>query len=140
MLAAWENIRQQEDTFGNMQNEITRSGNTEIVEYYLSTGLIQRCIDFQFKKLCALDPGKKQYKEDLFQDLCVWLLTYDNAKMNDAHANNHFNALLTRIIQNQIYSNSSKFYRQYIDFDRRALWDDTEYVSRKDGEEREEED
>lgn len=124
------------EIFGNMQNEITRSGNTEIVEYYLSTGLIQRCIDFQFKKLCKLDPGKKQFKNDLFQDLCVWLLTYDNAKMNDAHANNHFNALLTRIIQNQIYSASSKFFRQYIDFDKRALWDTAEYINRKeDGEE-----
>ena len=119
-----------------MQNEITRSGNTEIVEYYLSTGLIQKCVDFQFKKLCKLDPGKGQFKNDLFQDLCVWLLTYDNAKINDAHANNHFNALLTRIIQNQIYSASSKFFRQYIDFDKRALWDTAEYINRKeDGEE-----
>lgn len=102
--------------------------------------LLKECMDFQFKKLCFLDPGKRQFKEDLFQDVCIWLLTYDNDKLNDAYRNKHMNALITRIIQNQIYSNSSKFFRQYLDFDRRALWDDTEYVSRKDGEEREEED
>lgn len=100
--------------------------------------LLKECMDFQFKKLCFLDPGKRQFKDDLLQDVCIWLLTYDNEKLNDAYRNKHMNALITRIIQNQVYSNSSKFYRQYIDFDRRALWDDTEYVSRKENEGEEE--
>lgn len=100
--------------------------------------LLKECMDFQFKKLCFLDPGKRQFKEDLFQDVCIWLLTYDNEKLNDAYWNKHMNALITRIIQNQVYSNSSKFYRQYLDFDKRALWDDTEYVSRKENEGEEE--
>lgn len=101
--------------------------------------LLKECMDFQFKKLCFLDPGKRQFKDDLLQDVCIWLLTYDNDKLNDAYRNKHMNALITRIIQNQVYSNSSKFYHQYLDFDKRALWDDTEYVSRKENE-REEED
>jgi hypothetical protein len=49
------------------------------------------------------------------------------------------NALFTRIIQNQIYSTTSKFFRQYLDFDKRALWNDAEYVSRKENDKGEEE-
>ena len=113
-----------------------KKSNSEIFVECL--GLLKECMEFQFKKLCFLDPGKRQFKEDLFQDVCIWLLTYDNEKLNDAYWNKHMNALITRIIQNQVYSNSSKFFRQYIDFDRRALWDTTEYVSRKENEGEEE--
>ena len=114
-----------------------KKSNLAILEENLD--LLKECIEFQFKKLCFLDPGKRQFKEDLLQDVAVWILTYDNEKLNDAYRNKHVNALFTRIIQNQIYSNSSKFYRQYIDYDKRALWDTTEYVKRKENGEREEE-
>lgn len=114
-----------------------KKSNLAILEENLD--LLKECIEFQFLKLCKLDPGKRQFKEDLFQDVAVWILTYDNEKLNDAYRNKHVNALFTRIIQNQIYSNSSKFYRQYIDYDKRALWDTTEYVKRKENGEREEE-
>ena len=100
--------------------------------------LLKECIEFQFRKLCKLDPGKRQFKDDLFQDVCIWILTYNNEKLNDAYRKKHINALFTRIIQNQIYSNSSKFYRQYLDFDKRALWDTTEYVDRKENGEKKE--
>lgn len=102
--------------------------------------LLKECMDYQFLKLCRLDPGKKQFKDDLLQDICVWLLTYDNDKLNDAYRKKHMNALITRIIQNQIYSTSSKFFRDYLDFDRRALWDTTEYSNRRENGEGEEED
>ena len=68
----------------------------------------------QFIKLPRTDWWKMEYKEDLFQDLIVFLLTYNNEKLNNAHHYNHMNALLTRIIQNQIYSDHSKFYLDYI--------------------------
>lgn len=113
-----------------------KKSNSEIFEECLD--LLKECMNYQFLKLCRLDPGKRQFKDDLFQDICVWILTYDNEKLNDAYRNKHVNALFTRIIQNQIYSASSKFYRQYIDFDRRTLWNDTEYVSRKENEGEEE--
>lgn len=113
-----------------------KKSNLAILEENLD--LLKECIEFQFKKLCKLDPGKRQFKEDLLQDVAVWILTYDNEKLNDAYRNKHVNALFTRIIQNQIYSNSSKFYRQYIDYDKRALWDTTEYVKRKENEREEE--
>lgn len=110
--------------------------NSEIFNECLD--LLKECMNYQFLKLCRLDPGKRQFKDDLFQDICVWILTYDNEKLNDAYRNKHVNALFTRIIQNQIYSASSKFYRQYIDFDKRALWDTAEYINRKEDEGEEE--
>ena len=82
--------------------------NKEIVEYYLNNGLIQTCVDCQFSKI-----QDKQFKDDFFQDLCIILLTYDNDKMMDAHQNGHFNALVSRIIINQIYSVTSPYYRDY---------------------------
>lgn len=91
--------------------------NQEIVDKYLQSGLIRKCVDMQFEKLRKEgQPWKLQYKEDLFQDVIVYLLTYDNDKMNDADINNHFNALITRILINQLWSKSSKFYTQYLKF------------------------
>lgn len=80
--------------------------NKEIVEANLD--LITTCINCQFS-------GKKdkQFKEDFKQDLLVYLLMYDNEKLNNAVENNHLNALITKCIRNQIFSFSSKYWRQY---------------------------
>lgn len=85
--------------------------NREIVDIYLSNGLIQKCVDYQFMKI------DKTYKDDFFQDLVLELLEFDNNKLNDAHDRNHMNALLTRIIQNNVFSNTSWFYRRYKKWD-----------------------
>lgn len=85
--------------------------NREIVDIYLNNGLIKTCIDCQFAKIP--DQGNKN---DFFQDLIVILLTYDNAKMMDAHTNNHMNALITRIIINNIWSDTSRYYADYEKF------------------------
>lgn len=93
--------------------------NAEILDYYLNNpkgNLPRKCVDYQMAKLAKLEPWKMQYKEDLYDDLIIVLLEYDNAKLNNAHEGGHMNALLTRIIQNQIYSKSSKFYCQYLRF------------------------
>lgn len=93
--------------------------NREIVDELLENNLIYDCVYFQFGKLYKI-PGekwKKQYEQDFFQDLVLILLTYDNDKLNDAYHNKHMNALITRIIQNNIYSKSSKFYNSYLRFD-----------------------
>lgn len=87
--------------------------NGEIVDIYLNNGLIKRCVDCQFSQLKDYD---KQFKEDFFQDLIVILLTYDNEKLNDAHLNKHFNAFLTRIIINNVYSVTSPYYKDYKKF------------------------
>ena len=93
--------------------------NREIVDELLENNLIFDCVYFQFGKLYKI-PGekwKKQYEQDFLQDLVLILLTYDNDKLNDAYHNKHMNALITRIIQNNIYSKSSKFYNSYLRFD-----------------------
>lgn len=90
----------------------------EIVDIYIDNGLIQRCVDYQFS--AVKDKSVQQFKADFFQDLVVILYTYDIEKLQDAHENNHMNALITRIIQNNLWSTTSPFYRTYRKFDRRT--------------------
>lgn len=85
--------------------------NSEIVQIYLDNRLIKTCVECQFSKL-----KDRQYEDDFLQDLVLILLEYDNEKLNDAHNNNHINALITRIIINNIYSVTSKYYKNYIKF------------------------
>lgn len=85
--------------------------NREIVDLYLNNGLIQTSVDCQFA-----NSKDKQFKEDFMQDLIIILYNYDNEKLMDAHLNNHFNALVTRIIINNIWSKTSPYYKQYKKF------------------------
>lgn len=85
--------------------------NREILDIYLNNRLIKTCVECQFSKL-----KDRQYEDDFFQDLILILLEYDNEKLNNAHNNNHINALITRIIMNNIYSVTSKYYKNYIKF------------------------
>ena len=87
--------------------------NKEIVDQYLN--LIDDCIFYQFQDI--KDPSMLQWKEDIRQDVVVWLYEYDSEKLMDAHINNHMNALITRIIQNNIFSTTSPFYKMYRKFD-----------------------
>lgn len=88
--------------------------NEEIVSKNLD--LIEKCIQYQFQSI--KEKWKKQYKEDFHNDLVLSLLEYDNEKLNDAYENNHLNALITRIIQNNIYSKTSPFYKRYVRFNK----------------------
>ena len=81
--------------------------NTEILNEWLDSGLLKRCIECQFKKL-----GNLTYMDDFFQDICIMILEYDNDKLNDAH-NRHANAWITRVIQNNIFSANSPYYKKY---------------------------
>lgn len=95
--------------------------NAEIVEYYMNDdnggNLLKKCVDCQFSKLAKTEPWKYQYKDDFYSDLVILLLEYNHEKLLNAHENGHMNALITRIIQNNIYSSSSKFYTTYLKFD-----------------------
>lgn len=91
----------------------TLKSNAEIVEEVLE--LAKTCLDYQFLRIKD-EKWKMQYKDDLYQDLILFLLEYDNEKLNNAYWNKHMNALITRIIQNQIYSTTSKFYHSYLRF------------------------
>lgn len=86
--------------------------NKEIVDKYIHNGLIQTCVDCQFAKL----PDDAELKGDFTNDLVLILYSYDNAKLTDADNNNHFNALVTKIIVNQTYSHTSAYYKTYKKF------------------------
>ena len=92
--------------------------NKDITDIYINNGLIQTCVDCQFAKL--KDKTKLQYKDDLLNDIIIALYLYDNEKMIDAHINNHMNALVTKMIINNIYSKTSKFYKDYLKFTNRT--------------------
>lgn len=81
-----------------------------IIKYINESGLLVTCVDYQLKK----QPQHYQNRADIIQDAWLWLLSYDIEKLTDAYLNNHLNALLTRYIQNQIFSKTSDYYRKYI--------------------------
>ena len=85
--------------------------NKEIIDIYLQNGLIQRCAECQFANL-----KDKQFKDDFMNDLVIILYEYDNDKMNDAHNNNHFNALVTAICIRNLWSHTSPYYKTYKKF------------------------
>lgn len=85
--------------------------NTEIVEENIK--LIEDCVSFQFAKI-----KDKQFKEDLLHDIVIELIDYK--KLQKVYAEGHLNALVTRVIRNNIYSSTSWYYRRYIRPDRQA--------------------
>lgn len=83
----------------------------EILMYISGTGLDQRCIQYNTNK-CR----DKELVKDLHQELWLWLCTYDLEKLQNAYENKHLNALITRYVQNQYFSNSSPFYKYFKKF------------------------
>lgn len=84
--------------------------NREIVEENMA--LIEECLKYQFVRAKT----EWEYMDDFRQDLYLILLTYDNEKLNNAYDNNHLNALITRMIRNQIHSDRSPYYDTYKKF------------------------
>lgn len=99
--------------------------NRELVDLYLENQTIQTCVSCQFAQLKGID---KQNREDFQQDLIVTLLSYDNDKMNDAHNNNHFNALVTAICIRNLWSKTSPYYKTYKKFLDRATEEITDEI------------
>lgn len=97
-----------------IENDYKPLKNSEILKLYLDNGLIERCLTFQFQKL--REPWKMQYSGDMLNDLIIIIAEYDNDKLNNIHKNKHMNAWLTRVLQNNLMSKSSKFYHQYLRF------------------------
>ncbi len=85
--------------------------NKDIVDSHID--LIAKCCDYQFSK--TKNQLDRQNKEDFKNDLYLILLDYDNVKLNDALSKGEgtLNALITRIIQTQVYSKTSNYYRKY---------------------------
>ena len=81
--------------------------NTEIVKRSLP--LVKKCVSYQL-----VHRPYWHLQEDIEQDLILALLEYDNDKMNAMYEENHLNAFITRILQNQLISSSSYFFRTYV--------------------------
>lgn len=84
----------------------------EIINNIIDTKLLSTCVDYQLKK----QPQHYQFRDDIINDAWVWLLTYDESKLIDAYENKHLNALITRYLQNQVFSKTSYYYRKYVRF------------------------
>lgn len=84
----------------------------EIIQYIIETDLLSTCVDYQLKH----QPQHYGNKDDIMQDAWTWLLTYDLNKLWDAYTNRHLNAIITRYLQNQLFSNTSEYFRKYVKF------------------------
>ena len=84
----------------------------EIIKSIMDSGLLVTCVDYQLKR----QPQHYGNRDDILSDAWLWLLTYDLDKLSDAYINNHLNAMITRYLQNQIFSKTSDYYRKYIKF------------------------
>lgn len=84
----------------------------EIINEIYNSKLLITCVDYQLKK----QPQHYQFRDDIISDAWLWLLTYDEDKLRDAYDNKHLNALITRYLQNQLFSTTSEYYRKYIKF------------------------
>lgn len=79
----------------------------DIIAWLISDGLVDRCVSYQTH-------GADTYlKEELKQELWLWLLTYDIDKLSDAFENKHINALITRWIYIQYCCKNSPFHKVY---------------------------
>lgn len=83
----------------------------EVIDYLMKTDLLKRCCECQFKKL-----GNMTFFDDFYQDMWEWVMTYNEDKLWDAYKNHHLNALITRCIQNNIFSANSPYYKKYVKY------------------------
>ena len=56
---------------------------------------------------------KDSHKDDLFQELILILLTYDNGKLVKMYTDKQIKFFIARILCNQYYSVHSFFYKTY---------------------------
>lgn len=80
----------------------------DIIAFISGTSLADRCLSYQTRYIT--DPF---LREEIRQELWLWLLTYDIEKLSDAYENKHLNALITRYLQNQLFSKNSEFYYRW---------------------------
>lgn len=88
--------------------------NKEIVDSSLE--LIRTCVECQYSKLKS--KVELQNEEDFYHDLLITL--YEYSKLQDAYNEGHLNALVTRIIINNLYSKTSEYHKKYRKFSRNS--------------------
>jgi hypothetical protein len=82
--------------------------NNEILNYLLKDNFIE--------EICSNITKNSKYKEDLFQEICLIILEYDNEKLNNAYNEKWVRYLIINIIKNQYNSSTSPFYKKFKKF------------------------
>ena len=80
----------------------------EIINKIIKERLVETCVQYRLNK-CK----DEELKHDMVQELYLWLCSYDLKKLTDAYENNHLSALITRVLINQFFSNTSDFFKKY---------------------------
>lgn len=88
--------------------------NKEIVDGNLE--LIRRCVECQFAKVKT--GTDMQNEDDFYHDLI--LVLYDYPKLQDAYDSGHLNALVSRIVINNLFSVTSEYHKRYRRFSRQS--------------------
>lgn len=68
------------------------------------------------KETCVNIARNNDLSDDLFQEVCLIVLEYDNAKLNIAHNEKWLKYMLINVIKNQSSSKTSKFYKKFKKF------------------------
>lgn len=79
-----------------------------IIDYLLNSGLADKCASYQSRY------EKDTYiREEIREEMWLWLLTYNEEALSDAYENNHLNALISKFLAVQLRGKNSQFYRRY---------------------------
>lgn len=73
-----------------------------------SYALMEQCVKYQFNRFPC-----KELMKDMLNDLYLIICDFDEEKIQSAYTGNHLSALYTKILKNNINSNTSTFYRKY---------------------------
>lgn len=79
----------------------------DVIREIMKKRLVERCIAYQTHGI------ERYLKEELTQELWVWLHTYDWEKLRDAYENKHINRLITVWIMRNYRSGTSPFFNRY---------------------------
>lgn len=79
----------------------------------MSNNQIVEAVSGDVKNIIANMSVKDAHKDDLFQELILILLQYNNKKLEEAYNKNQIKFFIARILCNQYYSVHSFFYKQY---------------------------
>lgn len=78
-----------------------------IISEILTSTTVADCVAYQMKD------ADQYLKDEMHQNIWLWLMTYDLAKLSDAYERHHINALVTAYIGRQYWSKNSPFFKVY---------------------------
>ncbi len=70
----------------------------------------------EYLNLCKKIANGSELYRDLFQELIIILIEYDQEKIKGMHERGELKFFIVRILQNQFRSNSSDFYKKHVKF------------------------